>query len=478
MTQQIGSMAELLHAQQQNHMQHRHVSGEQRRARLQQVIDVVVANYQVIVEAMEDDFAGRSQGFSVMNDILGSLASLKYARDNLDSWMGSDHRQVFSPYDQLGSTARIEYQAKGSVGIIGTWNAPLYTLLSPLACVLAAGNRAILKPSEVTPKTAAAIATVFANEIDPLIVGVVTGGVDVGVEFSHLPFDHLIFTGSTSVGKKIMQAAAQNLVPVTLELGGKSPVIVSNSCDLAETCKRIAIAKSNNGGQLCISPDIIYVPKEHIEHAITLMLDTYRSMFPVITANVDVVPIVNTAHCQRVVDVLSQAQEAGSDVRVSHSVNNLQECVSLDKRLPLHLIIAPDKSTRIMQEEIFGPAAVLLPYDDINDVIDDINLRDKPLALYYFGENQAELDLVLANTTSGGVSINDCLMHAAMHDAPFGGVGSSGMGHYHGVEGFKALSHARTVFVAPQHDPRGEWGLLPPHHDQFKDMMVAQVTAD
>ncbi|MDC1347510.1 aldehyde dehydrogenase family protein, partial [Glaciecola sp.] len=218
MTQQLDSMAELLNAQQQDHIKHRLVSADERRKRLQQVIDVVVAHHQEFVEAMELDFAGRSQGFSVMNDILGSLASLKYARDHLDSWMGSDNRQVFSPYDQLGSTARIEYQAKGSVGIIGTWNAPLYTLLSPLACVLAAGNRAILKPSEVTSKTADVLASVFAKELDPLIVGVINGGVKVGVEFSHLPFDHLIFTGSSAVGKKIMQAAAQNLVPVTLEL--------------------------------------------------------------------------------------------------------------------------------------------------------------------------------------------------------------------------------------------------------------------
>lgn len=478
MTQQFDSMAELLNAQQQDHIQHRLVSADQRRKRLQQVIDVVVAHHQEFAEAMELDFAGRSQGFSVMNDILGSLSSLKYARDNLETWLESDHRQVFSPYDQLGSTARVEYQAKGSVGIIGTWNAPLYTLLSPLACALGAGNRAILKPSEVTPKTAEVLATIFAKELDPLIVAVVTGGVEVGVEFSHLPFDHLIFTGSTAVGKKIMQAAAQNLVPVTLELGGKSPVVVSDSSDLQETCRRIAVAKSNNGGQLCISPDIIYVPKYNIEQAASLILETYQSLFPEITNNADVVPIVNQAHCQRVVDVIKQAQDSGCDVRVSHNIDILTECVTNDKRLPLHLVIAPPKNTRIMQEEIFGPAAVLLPFDNINEVIDDINRRDKPLALYYFGEDQAELDNVLANTSSGGVSINDCLMHAAMHDAPFGGVGASGMGHYHGHEGFKALSHARTVFVAPKHDPRAEWGLLPPHNEQFKAMMVAQVSAD
>ena len=178
------------------------------------------------------------------------------------------------------------------------------------------------------------------------------------------------------------------------------------------------------------------------------------------------------------VDLVEQARAAGVEVRSSHEVASLTSLVAEDKRLPLQLVISPTKEERIMQEEIFGPALVLLPYDDINEVITDINSREKPLALYYFGEDQAELESVLANTSSGGVSVNDCLMHAAMHDAPFGGVGASGMGHYHGKEGFLAFSHLRTVFVAPQHDPRGEWGLLPPHHDQFKGMMAAQVNAD
>ena len=469
---------ELLERQKQAHRQNMTVTAEQRRDRIQQVINLVVNNYQELVEAIELDFGGRSQGFSIMNDILGSLASLKYTRDNLAPWLANDERDVFSPYDQLGSKARVEYQPKGSIGIIGTWNAPLYTLLAPLACALGAGNRAILKPSEVTPKTAEVLQKLFEQHIDPLLVSVVTGGVEVSASFSALPFDHIVFTGSTVVGKKIMRAASENLVPVTLELGGKSPVVVSDDCDLAETCKRLAIAKSNNGGQVCVSPDIVYFPRKKLDQAATLLLENFRTFFPEISNNSDFVPIVNRNHCERVVRLVEHARQAGCEVLSSHDIDDLSALIPEDKRLPLQLVIAPSKDESIMQEEIFGPALVLLPYDNISEVIADINSREKPLALYYFGENESELEVVLANTTSGGVSVNDCLMHAAIHDAPFGGVGASGMGHYHGKEGFLAFSHHRTVFVAPEHDPRGEWGMLPPHHDQFKEMMAAQVIAD
>lgn len=472
------SMAALLQHQQQAHKLQMLVTAVQRRERIQQVINLLVEHHQAFAEAIEADFNGRSQGFSIMNDVLGSLASLKYTRDNLEPWLKSENREVFAPYDQLGSTARVEYQPKGSVGIIGTWNAPLYTLFAPLACVLGAGNRAILKPSEVTPKTAALVAQLLAKHIDPLLVSVVTGGADTGAKFSELPFDHLVFTGSTQVGKKIMAAAAKNLVPVTLELGGKSPAVLSQDCDLSESCKRLALAKSNNGGQVCVSPDIVYVPRNKLDQVAALLLENFRHFYPKITHNADFVPSVNRQHCQRVVDLVEQARHAGCQVLSSHEVANLAELVTSDKRLPLQLVISPDKELDIMQQEIFGAALVLLPYDDIDGVISDINSRAKPLALYYFGEKDAELSKLLANTSSGGVAVNDCLMHAAMHDAPFGGVGASGMGHYHGREGFLAFSHQRTVFVAPKHDPRGEWGLLPPHHDQFKAMMVAQVTSD
>lgn len=448
---------------------------EVRRESIQQVIRMLVASQQPLVEAMGADFGGRSAGFSLMNDVLGSLASLKYSRDNLENWLQSQARKPFSPYDQLGAQAKVMLQPKGSIGIMGTWNAPLFTLLSPLACVLAAGNRAILKPSEITARTAEAIAEAFNKHIDPNLVGVAIGGPEMGATFASQPFDHLVFTGSTAVGRKVMRAASENLVPVTLELGGKSPAILSRSADLAESCRRIAMAKSTNGGQLCISPDILYVPAEQLETVIEQIKQAYTGFYPTIADNVDMTPVVNEQHLQRVESYITQAKELGARVELTHPESEIS---SENRRRPLSMVINPAKDSVIMQEEIFGPALVILTYDKIEGVIGDINSRSKPLALYYFGQDQTEQDLVLNNTQSGGVTINDCLMHAAMHDAPFGGVGASGMGHYHGYEGFLEFSHMRTVFTAPEHDPRAEWGMLPPYQDFFEGAMAAQVTED
>ncbi len=451
------------------------VSAAERRERIQQVISMVVANKTALVNAMDADFGGRPAGFSLMNDVLGSLASLKHTQDFLEEWMKPQSRTPFSPYDQLGAQGQVMLQPKGSVGIMGTWNAPLFTLLSPLACVLGAGNRAILKPSEITARTADVIAEVFDKHISPEIVGVVTGGAEMGAAFSSQPFNHLMFTGSTAVGRKVMRGAAENLVPVTLELGGKSPAILSRSADLEESCRRLALAKGTNGGQLCVSPDLLYVPAEQLEDVITQLKQSFTSFYPSITENPDVVAVVNEAHLSRIEGYIDDARAAGARIESTHADSEISD---KNRRRPLRLVINPPKESQIMQEEIFGPALVLLPYENVTDVIADINNRSNPLALYYFGEDQAEQDLVLNNTLSGGVTINDSLMHAAMHEAPFGGVGASGMGHYHGYEGFLEFSHMRTVFTAPEHDPRAEWGMLPPYQDHFEGAMLAQVTEE
>ncbi|MNZ74098.1 Coniferyl aldehyde dehydrogenase [compost metagenome] len=413
-----------------------------------------------------------------MNDVLGSLASLKHARDHLEEWMQPQERQPFAPYDQLGAKARVMYQPKGSVGIIGTWNAPLFTLLSPLAYVLAAGNRAILKPSEIAPRTAAVLAAACAELLDPQVVGVVTGGPDIAAAVSAQPFDHLVFTGSTPVGKLVMRSAADNLVPLTLELGGKSPTIVARSADLATAAFRIAAAKANNGGQLCVNPDLVYVPREQLEAFLAELKGAYASLFPQVQGNPDVVAVVNQRHLARVEGLVEDAVAAG--VRVESLPESLAaDAVTVDpadRRRPLRVVVDPPAGCRIQQEEIFGPAMVLLPYDEIDAVLADINARPRPLALYYFGNDAAEQQRVLERTLSGGVTINDAMMHAAMQDAPFGGIGASGMGHYHGREGFLEFSHARTVFEAGTYDPRREWGLLPPYGEHFLAAMEAQVT--
>ena len=468
-------LTSLLAAQKKAFVGAGHVSAELRRERIQRVIELLVRFQQPLVEAMDADFGGRPQGFSLMNDVLGSLASLKYARDHLEHWVADEPRQVFAPYDQLGAKAWVMHQPKGSIGILGTWNAPLFTLLSPLACVLAAGNRAILKPSEVVPRTAQVLAGAFAELFDPLEIAVVTGDAELAQVFTAQAFDHLVFTGSTAVARSVMRNAAQNLVPLTLELGGKSPVIISRSADLAKAAFSIAVAKANNGGQICINPDVVYVPREQMEDFLGLLGAAYSELLPATDANPDVVAVVNDRHLQRIEGYVQDARQRGA--RVERFPRAL-EVDALTRRRPLQVVINPPRDSLILQEEIFGPALVLLPYEQLDRALADIHSRERPLALYYFGQSEEEQRHVLQNTISGGVSINDVMMHAALHDAPFGGIGASGMGHYHGREGFLEFSHMRTVYKAAAHDPRREWGLLPPYGEHFLPAMQAMVTAD
>ena len=468
-------LTSLLAAQKKAFVGAGHVSAELRRERIQRVIELLVRFQQPLVEAMDADFGGRPQGFSLMNDVLGSLASLKYARDHLEHWVADEPRQVFAPYDQLGAKAWVMHQPKGSIGILGTWNAPLFTLLSPLACVLAAGNRAILTPSEVVPRTADVLAGAFAELFDPLEIAVVTGDAELAQVFTAQAFDHLVFTGSTAVARSVMRNAAQNLVPLTLELGGKSPVIISRSADLAKAAFSIAVAKANNGGQICINPDVVYVPREQMEDFLGLLGAAYSELLPATDANPDVVAVVNDRHLQRIEGYVQDALQRGA--RVERFPRAL-EVDALTRRRPLQVVINPPRDSLILQEEIFGPALVLLPYEQLDRALADIHSRERPLALYYFGQSEEEQRHVLQNTISGGVSINDVMMHAALHDAPFGGIGASGMGHYHGREGFLEFSHMRTVYKAAAHDPRREWGLLPPYGEHFLPAMQAMVTAD
>jgi coniferyl-aldehyde dehydrogenase len=473
-TSSVQGLASLLSRQKSAFASAGAVSADTRRRRLQQVIDLLVRHHGALTEAIDLDFGGRPAGFSLMNDVLGALASLKYARDHLQDWMQDDPRAPFAPYDQLGAKAWVMHQPKGSVGILGTWNAPLYTLFSPLASVLAAGNRAILKPSDVVPRTAELVAQLFAEHLDPLEIGVVTGDVELAEAFSAQPFDHLVYTGSTATGRLVMRNAAQNLVPVTLELGGKSPVIVTGSADLKKAAFSIAVGKACNGGQICINPDLVYVPKALLEPFLEALRATYSELNPSVAGNPDVVAVVNQRHLDRVEGYVLDAQVRGARV----------ECLpeplapnAEDRRRPLRVVVDPAADSVIMREEIFGPAMVVLTYENLDRVIDDINGRPRPLALYYFGKDPEEQRYVLERTVSGGVTVNDVMMHAAMHDAPFGGVGASGMGHYHGHEGFLEFSHLRTVFKAPEHDPRRQWGLLPPYGEHFLAAMLASVTS-
>ncbi len=449
-------------------------SVEVRQARLQRVIDMLVACHEPLVAAIGADFGNRHPGYSTMNDVLGSLASLKFTRDSVAQWMEPDPRPAYAPWDQMGATAHVQHQPKGTVAIIGTWNAPVYTLLAPLAYALAAGNRAVLKPSELVPRTAQLLAELAAEHLDPTEVAVVTGGPEVAGALSSQPLGHIIFTGGTTVGKIIMTNAAKNLVPVTLELGGKSPSVVSRSADLAIAAGKVAVAKATNGGQLCVNADLVHVPREHVDTFVAELKTQFAQLFPTVADNPDVVAAINDRHRDRVQGYVDDAAARGARVEVSPE----GEQVPADSgRQPLRIVVDPAPEAAIMQEEIFGSAVVVLPYDTVEEVIADINARPAPLALYYFGTDEQEKQLVLERTRSGGVTVNGLMLHPGMSEAPFGGVGASGMGHYNGREGFLELTHARTVFEAPAGaDPRHDWGMLPPFGEQFHAGMVAAIT--
>lgn len=464
--------ADLLELQRSAHLAAGPASADERRRRLQSVIDLVVKHHEEFAAAIDADFGGRYPGFSLMNDVVGSLGSLKHSRDNLETWMQDDPRTPFAPYDQMGASAHVQYQPKGSVLILGTWNAPLFTVLSPLAGVLAAGNRAVIKPSEITSRTAELLQRLISEEFDPSVVAVVTGGADVAQELTSLPFNHIVVTGSAAVGRAVMADAARNLVPVTLELGGKSPVIVGRTADLTDAAMKIAVAKATNGGQICVSPDTVHVPRENLDALVDAVAAAFATLHPTIAGNADVVAAINERHLDRVDGYVRDAAERGTRVVTAPD----EDLSTSDRRRPLRIVVDPPSGAAIRGEEIFGSAMIVQPYDTIDDVLAELGTEPAPLALYYFGHDDTEREHVLARTTSGGVTVNNVMMHPGMNNAPFGGVGASGMGHYNGHEGFREFSHARTVFLAPDADPRGDWGMLPPYGEHFTPTMVAQIT--
>lgn len=468
------SIRALLDAQQAAFRAAGPVGAATRQARLQRVIDMLVQHNEALCAAMGADFGGRSSVFSMMNDVAGSLGSLKHARDQLAAWLPDAPRPSVAPFDNFGATAWVKYQPKGVVGIIGTWNAPLFTLLSPLASVFAAGNRAVLKPSEIAPRTAAALAAAVAEFFAPEELAVVTGGPEVAAAFAGQPWNHLVFTGSTAVGKQVMRAAAEHLVPVTLELGGKSPVLIGRSADIANAAERIAVGKSANSGQLCVSPDVVWVHESQVEALLTGLQQSYAGLHPELAGNPDVTPLINERHFARVEAYVADAAARGARVVIAGDWPTPQAVAA--RRMPLRIVVNPPADSEIARHEIFGPALVLRSYRELGEVVAALNAEERPLALYYFGSDAAEQQWVLDHTLSGGVSINDVTMHPALHDAPFGGVGASGMGHYHGREGFLEFSHARSVYSHGSHDPRREWGMLPPYSEQFAAMIRGAIT--
>jgi coniferyl-aldehyde dehydrogenase len=342
----------------------------------------------------------------------------------------------------LPARSRIEPQPLGVVGIISPWNYPLQLALAPAVAALAAGNRVLIKPSELTPRLAEAMRAAIAAEFDESVCAVVTGGVETGQAFTETPFDHLLFTGSTPVGMRVAQAAAKNLTPVTLELGGKSPAIIDQSADLHAAARSIAYGKMMNAGQTCVAPDYVLAPREKVDAAADALVNAARQMFPSIDTTNDYTSIISDRHFARLKSLVDDARDRGARIVEVGSSNALHP----QRKMPLTLIIDPPKDAGVMKEEIFGPILPILSVNSSAEAIAHVNAGDRPLALYWYGDDNAARDHVLQNTVSGGVTVNDTLWHVAQENLPFGGVGKSGIGAYHGESGFNTFSHLKPVF--------------------------------
>jgi len=413
-------------------------SAAQRLHWLEQLGDLLSTHRQALIEAISQDFSHRSADETRLAELLPSLLGIRDARKQLKRWMKPSRRHVglvFQP-----ASAKVVYQPLGVIGVIVPWNYPLFLAIGPLIGALAAGNRVMLKLSESTPATGALLQQLFAKAFAQDLITIVLGEADVGMAFSRLPFDHLLFTGATSIGKHVMRAAAENLTPVTLELGGKSPAIVSHDVPLADAAERIAFGKTLNAGQTCIAPDYVLVPEDRIEDFVKVYSQTVKRFYPQLTDNPDYTAIINERQLARLTHYLDDAELKGATVIKLYEQGQA-------RRMPFSMLLNVSDDMLVMQDEIFGPLLPIVPYDTINDALTYINRRPRPLALYYFGYNRAQQQHVLEHTHSGGVSINDTLMHAAQDDLPFGGIGPSGMGRYHGREGFLTFSQAKAVFI-------------------------------
>lgn len=450
------------------------MSAAVRRDRLQRAVNLLLRHQQDFVRTLSADFGHRSAETTLIADIMASVKSLKHARDRVASWMRPERRRLDFPLGLLGARARVEYQPKGVVGIIAPWNFPLNLTFGPLADVLAAGNRAMVKASEYTPATSELLQRTMSEVFQETEVAVVLGDAEVGRVFAGLPFDHLVFTGGTSVGRHVMAAAARNLVPVTLELGGKSPTLISRSAHLPSATERIVLGKLMNAGQVCLAPDYLLVPVELESDIVQGLRAAAARLYPTFLANDDYTSLISRRHQDRLTVLLEDARGKGAEVL---EVNPAGEDFTRQPhhKMPFTILRQVTAEMTVMQEEIFGPLLPILTYQHLDEALEFIRNRDRPLALYWFGTDPDEERRVLDRTHSGGVTVNDILFHFTVNDLPFGGSGSSGMGHYHGREGFKTFSHARSIYHQPKMDLSGLAGFKPPYNSRTRQSLAREL---
>ncbi len=410
----------------------------QRQQWLKALRDLLSNERQALIEAISADFSHRSADETLLAELMPSLHGIHYASRHLRGWMKDSRRKVGMAFQP--ASAKVVYQPLGVIGVIVPWNYPLYLAIGPLVGALAAGNRVMLKLSESTPATGLLLKELLARIFPEDLVCVVLGEADIGVAFSRLRFDHLLFTGATSIGKHVMRAAAENLTPVTLELGGKSPAIVSRDVPLKDAAERIAFGKTLNAGQTCVAPDYVLVPEDRVGGFVEAYRQAVQSFYPTLTDNPDYTAIINDRQLARLNSYVSDATGKGALLIPLFDQGQ-------GRRMPHSVLLNVSDEMTVMQDEIFGPLLPIVPYRDLEQAFAYINQRPRPLALYYFGYDKREQNRVLHETHSGGVCLNDTLLHVAQDDMPFGGIGASGMGHYHGHEGFLTFSKAKGVLI-------------------------------
>ena len=444
---------------------------ELRLDRLNRLKSMIMDNRYDIVDALNSDYGNRSKNASLMSDVYMIIPEITKAIKNIKKWTKVEKRSSNFPFGLLGAKSYVKYEPLGTVGMISPWNFPLNLALSPLAAIFAAGNQVMHKPSEMTPITAALMKDLCDKTYDEVEFATFLGGPEVGEAFTKLHFDHLMYTGSGNVGRHVMQSAAENLVPVTLELGGKSPVIIGNSADMKVSAKRIMFGKTLNAGQICLAPDYVMVHKDKKEEFINEAKNTIEGFFPDIKNNDDYTSIINEKHFDRINHLLDDAKEKGAHVE---QINPSNEDFSQQEfyKIPPTIVTNTNDDMKIMSEEIFGPVLPVVEYNDIKEAISTVNEKDRPLGLYYFGTDKSEEAKILNNTSSGGVTINNVVGHIQQADLPFGGVGPSGMGRYHAYDGFKNFSNPRAFYkdVGFKLDKLFE-GIRPPYKEGFEKLV-------
>ncbi|NDZ95912.1 aldehyde dehydrogenase family protein [Streptomyces sp. SID6673] len=413
-----------------------------RRNRIDRLSALMVDNADALVDALVEDFGSKSRLGTLSTEIVGAISQIEHARTNVPKWMRET--TLLRAGRALGLRAESIPCPLGVVGIIGPWNFPIHLVAVPAAAAFAAGNRVMIKMSEVTAETAELLKSLAARYFDPAELVVVTGDAAAAADFSSLPFDHLFFTGSPGVGKLVQRAASENLVPVTLELGGKNPVVVGRDADIRRSASRIALGRMVNGGQVCVCPDYVFVPEAEIETFVAAAKDTLSTAFPSVVDDPEYPASVNQANFDRVTGLIEDARRHGAQVdSIVPPGEDLPDRAS--RKIPPTIVRDVDDRMRIAHEEIFGPVLVVKSYDCLADVVDYVNARPSPLVTYWFGPDRADFRHYVRNTRSGGVARNEFGLHMLPARAPFGGVGNSGMGAYHGKAGFDTFSHHRTV---------------------------------